>query len=205
MIYEMRTYNCIPGKAQELLERIGAAYEHRANYSKAAGFWYTDIGPLHQVVHIWPYEDPGERQRIRAEASKDENWPPHVYDILADAQSDIYVPAPFCPELKTGSLGPIYEMRTYTFKPGSFAEVVKRWEEALDERQKLSPLLLAMISENGPLNRFVHVWPYESLQHRSEIRTEAEAKGIWPPKGARQFSIRQENKILLPASFSPLQ
>ena len=105
MIYEMRTCNCLPGKAPELLERIGEIYEHRAKYSEVAGFWYTDIGPLHQVVHIWPYESPDVRLRARAEAGKDEHWPPDVHGLLVDMQSEIYAPAPFCPELRTGELG----------------------------------------------------------------------------------------------------
>lgn len=205
MIYEIRTYDCLPGRMQELIDRVGAVYEHRAKYSEVAGFWYTDIGPLHQVVHLWPYESPDERLRIRAEAARDAHWPPDIHDLIADMHSEIFTPVSFCPELRQGRLGPVYEMRTYSVRAGAFAEVEKRWLEALEQRLKLSPLLLALLSENGPLNRFVHIWPYESLNHRSEIRAEAEAKGIWPPKGGRQFSIRQESKILLPAPFSPLQ
>ena len=205
MIYEIRTYNCVPGGAQELMNRVGDAYEHRAKYSKLGGWWYTDIGPLHQVVHIWPYESLDDRLRIRAEAVQDEHWPPDTSDLIADMQSEIFVPAPFCPELPSGNLGPVYEMRIYTIKPGAFPEVTKRWETVLEERLKLSPLIFAGFSEHGPLNRFVHIWPYKSVDHRSETRAKAEAMGIWPPKGGRQFSIKQENKILLPAPFSPLQ
>ena len=205
MIYEIRTYNCVPGGAQELIKRVNEVYEHRAKYSEVAGFWYTDIGPLHQVVHIWPYESADERLRIRTEVAKDPNWPPDVNEFIVDMQSEIYLPVSFCPELRTGKLGPVYEMRTYTIEPGSLPEVEKRWQEFLEERLKLSPLLLALFSEHGPLNRFVHIWPYESLQHRAEIRAEAVATGVWPPRGGRRFSLKQENKIMLPAPFSPLQ
>ena len=205
MIYEIRTYNCMPGGAQELIQRVGAAYEHRAKYSEVAGFWYTDIGPLHQVVHLWPYESFEDRLRVRGEAAKDENWPPDTYDLVADMQSEIFMPTSFCPEIQVGDLGPVYEMRTYTIKPGGFPEVSKRWEAALEERLKLSPLLFAGFSEHGGLNKFVHIWPYKSVDHRAEVRAEAEASGVWPPKGGRQFSMKQENKILLPAPFSPLQ
>ena len=205
MIYEIRTYNCVPGGAQELIKIVGDAYEHRAKYSEVGGFWYTDIGPLHQVVHIWPYESLDERLRIRTEANQDEIWPPDASGLINEMQSEIYVPAPFCPELPSGDLGPVYEMRTYTIKPGAFPEVTKRWEAALEERLKLSQLIFAGFSEHGPLNQFVHIWPYKSVDHRAETRAKAEATGIWPPKGGRQFSIKQENKILLPAPFSPLQ
>ncbi len=205
MIYEIRTYNCIPGGAQELIQRVGAAYENRAKYSEVAGFWYTDIGPLHQVVHLWPYQSLEDRLRIRSEAAKDENWPPNTYDLIADMQSEIFMPTPFCPEIQVGNLGPVYEMRTYTIKPGGFPELSKLWEVSLEERLKLSPLLFAGFSEHGGLNKFVHIWPYKSVGHRTEVRAKAEASGVWPPKGGRQFSMRQENKILLPAPFSPLQ
>lgn len=204
MIYEVRTYNAKPGKLPELMERIGDLYEHRAKYSKAAGFWYTDIGPLNQLVHIWPYESVAERQAIREAADKDPNWPPATADLVADAQSEIFVPTPSCPELVTGKLGPIYEMRIYTMEPGGKQDLFERWKAALPERVKLSPLLLALVSEHGMLNRFIHIWPYESLQHRAETRAKGIETGVWPPKG-RQLNLRQENKIMLPAPFSPLQ
>lgn len=205
MIYELRTYNCIPGGAQGEIDGINDAYHHRAKYSEVAGFWYTDIGPLNQVVHIWPYESLEERLRIRAEAAADPNWPPDTAKFIVDMESEIYLPTSFCPELQTGKLGPVYEMRTYTVKFGDMPEVLKRWEDAIEKRVKFSPLLLAMVSEHGPLNRFVHIWPYESLQHRTEVRAEALASGHWPPKGTRPFTVKQDSKIMLPAPFSPLQ
>ncbi|MSP67241.1 MAG: NIPSNAP family protein [Alphaproteobacteria bacterium] len=206
MIYEMRTYNCVPGGAQELIKLLNHAYKIRAKYSEVAGFWYTDIGPLHQVVHIWPYESPNDRLRIRQAAAADPEWPPAGTDqLILDMQSEIFLPVSFSPPLTPGRFGPVYEMRSYTIRNRSLPEIEKRLAPALPERVKLSPLLLAMVSENGPLNRFVHIWPYKSMQHRDDVRAQAEAAGIWPPKGVREFSLRQENKILRPAPFSPLQ
>ena len=71
------------------------------------------------------------------------------------------------------------------------------------QKKKLSPLVMAMHTESGGLNKFVHIWSYESLDHRAEVRSEAAAKGIWPPKGRRETLQIQTNKIVLPASFSP--
>ena len=50
--------------------------EKRQTYSKLAAFWYTEIGPLNQVIHVWPYENALERSKIRAEVVKDKVWPP---------------------------------------------------------------------------------------------------------------------------------
>ena len=67
----------------------------------------------------------------------------------------------------------IIEVRTYTLKPGTTAEVEKRWAEALPERQKLSKLAAFWHSEVGPLNEITHVWTYDNLEQRGELRCNA--------------------------------
>src|SRR5438128_2008961 len=67
MIYEIRTYTLKVGSLNEVEKRFGSAYESRQKYSPLAGFFHTEVGPLNQIVHIWPYADQAERTRIRAE------------------------------------------------------------------------------------------------------------------------------------------
>ena len=205
MIYEVRTYHITPHKVPEVMKRFGEAYDARASISPLVGFFYTDIGPLNQIIHIWPYENIAERERIRVEAAKLPNWPPNISEFLEDMNSEIFIPFPFTPEFKPGNFGPVFEWRSYTIKPHSVGGIQERWGEALEEREKLSPVLMGMTTELGPLNKFVHIWPYESLNHRAEIRAEAAAKGIWPPKGGGDELLRQDNKILFAAPFSPIQ
>jgi hypothetical protein len=38
-----------------------------------------------------------------------------------------------------------------------------------------------------------------------KIRDEARQKGVWPPPGGGDRLISQQNKIVLPAAWSPLQ
>jgi hypothetical protein len=64
---------------------------------------------------------------------------------------------------------------------------------------------MAMHTDAGSLNKFVHIWAYESLEHRAEVRAEAAAKGIWPPKGRKETLQTQANKIVLAAPFSPIK
>jgi NIPSNAP len=96
----------------------------------------------------------------------------------------------------------IIEVRTYTLKPGSLAEVEKRWAEALPAREKLSKLAAFWHTEVGPLNEITHVWTYDSFDHRTEIRAEAIRSGVWPPK-ATEFIATMHSEIFLPAPFSP--
>ncbi len=205
MIYEIRTYKLIPGSVAEVEKRVAEAYEHRKKYSQLAAFWHTDIGPLNEVVSIWPYRDLADRARVRAEAAKEPNWPPKILDFICSMQSEILVPFAVSPPIKPGKLGPIFEMRIYTFKPGKLPEIIKGWETSLPERLKLSPLVLVGNVEIGEANRFIQIWAYTSLDQRAAVRAEAMKHGVWPPPGGGDRLLTQANKIMIPSSFSPLQ
>jgi hypothetical protein len=100
------------------------------------------------------------------------------------------------------ALGGIYEMRIYTYQPGSIPEVLQRWSDAIPHREAFSPLAAAMYTEVGALNRWMHIWPYKDLADRSRVRDEARKSPHWPTGAGVRVS--QENKILVPAAFSPM-
>jgi hypothetical protein len=94
----------------------------------------------------------------------------------------------------------IVEFRTYRLKPGSVAEATKRFGEGLANRTKVSPLGAFFHTEVGPLNRIIHVWPYEDFAHRTQVRSQ-KIEG-WPPN-IREFVEDQQSEIFIPAPFSP--
>ena len=205
MIYEVRTYQIIPGSLPVVEKAFGEAYEHRRKYSEMTGFWHTEIGPLNEIVHVWSYADLAERARIRAEAAKDPNWPPKLADYIRSMRSEIIVPFPFVPAPRPGRVGPIFELRYYTLKPGMLPSLTSAWQEMLPGRMKLSAVVLAGSVEFGAANGLVHIWAYASLDERARIRAEAVQSGVWPPHRGYERLLTQNNKILLPAAFSPLQ
>jgi hypothetical protein len=204
VIYEIRTYEIAPGSLAEVEKRFGEAYEHRKKVSPLAAFWHTEIGPLNEIIHVWPYKDLSERARLRAEAVKAGNWPPNTSEFIKTMRSEIVNAFDFVPVPTPGKMGPIFEIRYYTLKGGTLPDTAKRWEAALPERIKLSPVVLAGGVEFGRANGFVHIWAYSDMNQRMQIRDEARKKGIWPPPGGGNL-ISQETKVVLPAAFSPLQ
>ena len=212
MIYEVRTYDIKPHSLPEVEKRFGEAYEKRKKYSELAAFWHTEIGPLNQIIHVWPYKDLEERGRIRAAAVKDGVWPPKTSEFMLTQRSDIMIPFAFSPEIKPGKMGPYFEMRTYTYASGELPKFAQLWEKALPTRLKIGPLCAVWYSELGGLSKFVHIWPYPTLDVRNETRLKAQATGMWPPSAVAKKEglpvyqlLAQENKILMPAAFSPLQ
>jgi len=205
MIVEIRTYTLQPGTTAQFEERFGAALPVRAKVSPLAAFWHTEVGPLNQVIHVWPYETMDERTRLRAEATKAPGWPPNVREFVVDQKSQIFIPAPFSPKLEPRQLGGIYEIRMYTLKPGAVPNQIERWAGAIGERVKLSPLAFAGHSELGDLNIWCHIWAYKDAADRFAIRDKARKEGIWPPRGGQPGqTLIQQNMLVVPASFSPL-
>lgn len=204
MIVEMRIYQLKPRSLPEVEKRFGEALPPRLKLSPMAGFFHTEVGPLNQIIHMWPYADLEERRRIRAEAVSARIWPPPIGEFIDQMETKILIPAPFSPPLEPRQLGGLYEIRTYTYKPGSIPKVIERWSGSIGERGKLSPLVGAWSTEIGPLNQWIHMWAYRDAGDRQRIRQEAIDRGIWPPPGGGDLLLRQENVLAVPASFSPL-
>lgn len=76
MIYEKRTYTINPLKMADWL----ALYQSDAlavqtdHLGKLIGFFFTEIGVVNQVVHIWAYESLDDRLVRRARMAQDERW-----------------------------------------------------------------------------------------------------------------------------------
>ncbi|HEY1257692.1 MAG TPA: NIPSNAP family protein [Stellaceae bacterium] len=209
MIYEVRTYTLQPGSVAEFEERYQKRLALRERHSKLGAFWHTEFGPLNQVVHVYPYDDLGHRTRVRHAMANDaeRNALPGGGELIVAQEAEIMIPAPFMKPLGSRDYGTgnVYEMRTYTYAPGNIPKVLDGWAKAIEAREKFSPLAACWTSELGGLNKFVHVWVYKDLAERARVREESRRPGTgWPAQtGVRP--VRQENKLLIPAAFSPVR
>lgn len=102
----------------------------------------------------------------------------------------------------------VYEMRTYSLYPGKVPEFEALIEqEALPHLRKYAELIGWWSTEIGPLNEVIHLWAYTDMGERERSRkrqAEDSTLAAFRPK-AQQLVVRQESKILVPSSFSPLQ
>jgi hypothetical protein len=209
MIYEVRTYTLRPGSVAAFEERYAKRLLLREQHSKLGAFWHTEVGPLNQVIHVYPYDDLQQRTAVRDALANDTARAqiPSGREFVVAQEAEIMVPAPFMHPLGSRNYGTgnVYEMRTYTYAPGDIPKVLEAWAKAIPDREKFSPLAACWTSELGGLNKFVHTWVYKDLNERARVREEARTGGgQWPPQaGVRP--IRQENKLLMPASFSPVR
>lgn len=204
MLYEFRTYDLIPRTVPDFEQAFADKLPGRAEFSPLGGLWHTEAGALNQVLHVWPYEDMSERSEVRAKSAAAGAWPPPTSQFVNNMNTEFLTPAPFMKPLGERKIGPVYELRIYKYAPGDVNKVIEAWGNAIEKREEYSPLAGAWFSEVGELNRWFHMWAYESFEHRMEVRAKTRADGVWPPASGVS-PIHQQNKLLIPAACSPMQ
>ena len=103
----------------------------------------------------------------------------------------------------------IVEERIYTLEVGKAPEFLRLYEQEglAIQTPILGNLIGYFSSEIGELNLIVHMWGYESFEERTRRRAELMADAGWQAFVAkvRPLVLRQENRILVPAPFSPIR
>jgi hypothetical protein len=102
MFYEMRTYTIQIGKMQTYLKHFEeAGLPVISRYTTLVGWWYTEIGELNQVIHIWAYESLDDRIKKRARLYQDPDWlegfVPKAFPMLEKMESKLLIAADFSP------------------------------------------------------------------------------------------------------------
>lgn len=84
MLVEQRTYTTHPGKWRDYLtlyEAKGLEIQRRI-LGRMVGYYTVDSGTLNQIVHMWAYCDPQEREDRRAQLMADPDWLEYVRQMM---------------------------------------------------------------------------------------------------------------------------
>lgn len=105
----------------------------------------------------------------------------------------------------------LIDHRTYTVRPGTLPLQLKLYEEygITAQKRHLGEPLAYLVTESGALNTFVHIWVYQDAADRAARRAAMAADPEWQAylkKNAEAgYLIKQENKLMTPASFAPIR
>ncbi len=101
----------------------------------------------------------------------------------------------------------IVEERIYTLHPGMVPAYMAAYEkEGLAiQKENLGNMVGFFSVDVGPQNQIVHMWAYKDSAERDARRAKQAADPRWNAyrDKVRPFLMVQENKILVPAKFSP--
>jgi hypothetical protein len=212
MIYELRTYTVKPGTLGDIVKAASTVSRdvRGDNFGKLEGYWFTEIGPLNQVMHMWSYNSFDERAKLRAELARNPRWTseyiPLIRPLLVrqDVRLLSALKAPVAPE----SSGNIYELRNYRAKAaGPVRQWIEAFTAALPAREKYSRIVGLWQTEAGQPNEVCHIWAYPDLNARAKARGDSMKDPVWQEflgKGPA-FLEEMHSTIMLPAPHSPLK
>jgi hypothetical protein len=102
----------------------------------------------------------------------------------------------------------IYDVRTYTCRPGTIKKHLALYEEFGRDVQfhHLGDPLAYLITETGSLNSYMHIWVSDSVEDRAARRKAMQADPNWAKflkiSSDAAFLVSQENQLMTPASFA---
>jgi hypothetical protein len=211
MIYELRTYTVKPGTVGDMVKAASTlSREIRGdNFGKLEGYWFTEIGPLNQVMHLWSYSDLNERARLRAELARNVRWTGEYVALIRPflARQEVRLLNAIKPPVAPASSGNIYELRHFRARPLAARDWIAAFTAALPAREKYSKIVGLWQTETGQPNEVCHIWAYPSLNARAEARANASNDPVWTEflgKGPA-FLEEMHSTVMLPAPHSPLR
>ncbi|XP_062873921.1 protein NipSnap homolog 1 isoform X2 [Trichomycterus rosablanca] len=99
-IYELRTYHLKPGTMIEWGNHWARAIKHRQENNEAVGGFFSQIGELYVVHHLWAYKDLQSRHDTRNTAWLKEGWDVSVHytvPLIQSMESRILTPTKSSP------------------------------------------------------------------------------------------------------------
>lgn len=100
MFIDQRTYTLHNGnvpKFLKLYENEGMEVQVRI-LGNMVGYYFTDIGPLNQIVHMWGYDSMDDRWERRKALQASEEWQAYAVQmrpLVQSIENKILIPAPF--------------------------------------------------------------------------------------------------------------
>lgn len=101
-IYEMRTYRAIVGKMSDLIELYKTqgwpALERHPK--KLVGYFTGDVGAMHELIHIWKFDDDADRRAFWAGVFSDPEFmafAKQIRPMLATQENKLMLSAPWGP------------------------------------------------------------------------------------------------------------
>ncbi|MGA2129814.1 MAG: NIPSNAP family protein [Xanthobacteraceae bacterium] len=211
MIYELRTYTVRQGALADVVKAASTVSRdiRGDNYGKLEGYWQTEIGPLNQVMHLWSYQDPNQRARLRAELGENPRWRAEYIPLLRphllrqETRLLNGVRAPTAPERTPN----VYELRNYRARPGAAQQWLQLFTKALEVRETYSRIVGLWATEAPQVNEVCHIWAYPDLNARAAVRAAVARDPGWQEflKAGAGLLEEMHSTVMLPAPHSPLQ
>lgn len=213
-VYELQTHNVKPESLLtylDLYEEFTTLMSQRHNGLRLVGSFLVEVGDQDQVIHIWEFPDGWDSVQQKYELyRKDEGLKElrkQRSQLLRSRQSQLCLKFSFWPPPTPREKSHIYELRSYTLKPGTILEWGNHWARGIHYRNQDNCAAAGFFSQVGQLYNVNHLWAYKDLQTRREMRESAWQRPGWNETVTYTVPLirHMESKLMVPTSFSPMQ
>ncbi|WP_176517507.1 NIPSNAP family protein [Pseudomonas faucium] len=204
-LYELLRFTLRVRTQAMALPRLQAALQEAGDGVELVGCWLSEIGPQNTIAVLRRFTDAqaqaSERQRVLLASDAF-----GIGEFILEQHIDDYRLFPFLQPLTPGKHGPFFELREYDLVSSGLAPTLAGWRKAVGPRTgaDYSQVYAAFYATSGRVPRYLHIWPYASLEQRLDVRTRAVRDGVWPPENSAAQLQKMVSVVYLPAPFSPL-
>lgn len=211
-VHELRVLTINPGHLKEFVQVSEKALAHKTKEgAKLIGYFNVTLGECtNEVMQIWQWESYKHREQATENLANNPAWEEYtktVKPMLQHQKYSIILQFPFWPLNYSQTKGGIYELRTYRLIPGAVWVWGDYWEQGLKHRSKYVQPVAAWYTEIGHLNTVHHLWRYDDMDQRRQLR-----EAVWDEPGwseivelTHPLIQTMDSRILTPTDFSPLQ
>ncbi|XP_048739082.2 protein NipSnap-like isoform X2 [Ostrea edulis] len=213
-VYEIQFHAVKPENMEEYLKQFSKFQElmhEKKTGAHLVGSFTVEIGDQDEAIHIWEYKGGYPVLNNATEIYRTDqdfiNYRTNRNKMLRYRKNQILLPFNFWPAPVPREGRNIYEMRSYTLKPGSMIEWSNCWQRGIEHRRNNNEPVAGFFTHIGEQNIVHHLWGYKDLQTRKETREMAWSKPGWDECVAYTVPLirHMKSRILIPTPFSPVQ
>ncbi|KAL8576122.1 hypothetical protein ACOMHN_001472 [Nucella lapillus] len=205
-VYEIQFHAVKPECMEEYLNQFKVfkqLMDEKKAGSELIGSWTVEIGNQDEAIHIWSYRGGypvlNEANRIYRTDKDFIEFRKNRNKMLRSRRNQILLAFSFWPEMVPRPPSNIYELRSYTLKPGTMIEWGNNWARGIKSRGTNNEPVAGFFSQMGDLYMVHHIWDF----HKQANQNSKANTGIQISK-ARGIKFRAANNEPVGGYFSHL-
>ncbi|KAH8990135.1 NIPSNAP-domain-containing protein [Lactarius hatsudake] len=176
---------------------------------KLSGNFEAIVGEQDTFYHVLEYENHSGLDNAWKKIPGSDHERAHnaLRPFLRSRATQLAQEFAFLPTSPPHEEGGIFELRAYQLSPGTLLEWEATWRRGIDARRKLVRPVGAWYAQIGRLHQVYHLWQYQNLESRKEMRERAWEADGWADTVHKtsQLARSMDSFILTPLPFSPLK
>ncbi|KAI1285850.1 Protein NipSnap [Halotydeus destructor] len=210
-VYEMQIHDVKPDSVDAYLKSyqyfVEEAQSKDPNFELMAS-WRVDVGDQDQIVNIWRHKKgyplASKTQKLLRTDSDLKKIITDQSKMVRQRQTQMMMAFSFWGHPQPAIRDCNYEMRSYVLKPGTMIEWGNNWARGINYRNNK---VGAFFSQIGQLYMVHHIWHYDDLQNRKDVREDAWRKPGWDEIVAYTVPLIREmrSRWMTGNDFSPIR